>query len=120
MVEQEGAEGVAVVEDVEEKGVEVAEQFAEADDKGDPGATTPSVEEIASRGGWVPQDKFRGPADKWKPAHEFLLDGHDIKDRLSRQLKDVSTTLETVKRTSAQIMQDKLREQHEKLAAEYA
>lgn len=117
MLEEEGAEGV---EAVEEKSEEVAEQFAEADAAADPEATEPpSVEDIAARGGWVPKEKFKGPADKWKPADQFLLDGHEIKDRVSRELREVRGTLDTLKRTSASIMADKLREQHERLARDY-
>jgi hypothetical protein len=110
---KEVAEGGEVVED---KGAEVAAQFEEADAKADP---APSVEEIASELGWVPQDKFKGPVEKWKPAEQFIRDGRDIQEKTARELREVRSTLETIKLTSGAIMADKLREQHERLAAQY-
>jgi hypothetical protein len=59
--EQQAAE--AVNEHVEEQAAAVDQQFAEADAQANPDAETPpSLEDIASKAGWVPQDKFRGPA----------------------------------------------------------
>jgi hypothetical protein len=101
------------------EGADAAEQFQAADQQGDPSPPI-SVEEIAARGGWVPQDKFRGPVDKWKPADQFLLDGHEIKDRVSRELKGLRETVDTIKATNSQIMMDKLAQQHAELTRRYA
>jgi hypothetical protein len=119
MAEDKQAEGLDE-EVVKDKSEEVAEQFAEADKQADPNETTVSVQEIASELGWVPQDKFKGPAEKWKPAEQFIRDGRDIQERSSRELKEIRTTLETIKATSGAIMADKLREQHATLAQQYA
>jgi hypothetical protein len=114
----ENEQAAEAVEQTNES-AEVAEQFQEADQQADPSPPL-SVEEIAARGGWVPQDKFRGPAEKWKPADQFLLDGHEIKDRVSRELKGLRETVDTIKATNSQIMMDKLAQQHAELTRRYA
>jgi hypothetical protein len=114
------AEELQVAEGAEtEEGKAVDAQFAEADSKADPQEPL-SVEDIAARGGWVPQDKFKGPAEKWKPADQFLLDGHEIKDRVSRDLKGLRDTVETIKQTNGAILAERLAEERGKLAAQYA
>jgi hypothetical protein len=117
--QQQAAEAVETNEETTEHQEAVADQFAEADDKADP-APSLSIEDIAARGGWVPQDKFKGPAEKWKPADQFLLDGHEIKDRVSRELKGLRETVETIKSTNSTILQDRLAEQHAELSRQYA
>jgi predicted ArsR family transcriptional regulator len=117
--EQQAAE--AVNEHVEEQAAAVDQQFAEADAQANPDAETPpSLEDIASKAGWVPQDKFRGPAEKWKPAHQFLLDGADIQQRTSRELRRVTETLDTVAKTTGQIMAERLKEQEQQLLRRHA
>lgn len=113
------AQAAEAAENTEEKGAVVADQFAEADAKGGVEEEIPGVEEIAAKGGWVPQDKFKGPPEKWKPAHQFLLDGNDIKDRVSRELKEVRSTLDTVAKTSAAVLQERLAEQRAELLAQH-
>lgn len=104
---------------VEEK-LEVADQFAEADDKADPNDDpAPNVEDIASRMGWVPKDKFRGEESDWKPADKFILDGNDIKSAQSRELKEMRRTLDTVARTTGAVMAERLKSQADALAAKY-
>jgi hypothetical protein len=100
-----------------EKPQEVENQFAAADEAGDPEPV--QVEDIASRMGWVPKDKFRGPEEKWKPADQFILDGNDIKSAQSRELKEMRQTLDNVARTSGAIMAERLQQQHEALAQRY-
>jgi hypothetical protein len=97
----------------------VEDQFAAADAEADPNEA-PSVEEIASRMGWVPKEKFRGEDTKWKPADQFILDGNDIKSAQSRELKEMRVTLDNVAKTSGAIMAERLQQQHEALAAKYA
>jgi hypothetical protein len=106
----------------EEQKVEVEDQFAAADEQGNPNPEAPeppSVDEIASRMGWVPKEKFRGEESKWKPADQFILDGNDIKDRHARELKEMRTTLDTVAKTSGAIMAERLQAQHEELERKY-
>lgn len=114
--EQQAAEAAQT-----EENKEVVEQVAATEaDQEQQANQPPSIEELAGSMGWVPQDRFKGPQEKWKPAHQFILDGHDIQTRTSRELKEMRTTLETVARTSGQIMADKLQQQHEELTRKYA
>lgn len=116
MQEVQEAEGLEA-----EAGAEVADQFAEADAQADPNeGAEPSIDEVASEMGWVPKDKFKGPADKWKPASQFIRDGKNIQERLSRDVKSLRDTLDTVSKTSGQILADKLQEQHRMLSERYA
>jgi predicted ArsR family transcriptional regulator len=112
-------ENEQAAEAANEQSAAVEEQFAEADAQADPSNEVPSLEDLASSMGWVPQDKFSGPAEKWKPAHQFIRDGKDIQERTSRELKEIRTTLETVSRTSGAIMAEKLQQQREELARRY-
>jgi hypothetical protein len=100
-------------------GQEVADQFAEADAAANPVEETPSVEELASEQGWMPQDKFKGPAEKWKPAHEFLRAGKDIQERTARELKEVRSSIDVLTRTSGAIMMDRLAAQHAEFTKRY-
>jgi len=114
-LEQEtDAEGVE--KEAIESEQEVEQQEAETEEEEAP---PPSVEDIASKIGWVPKDKFRGDESKWKPADEFIISGRDIQDRTTRELREVRTTLDTIQKTSASIMEQKLREQHEELQSKY-
>jgi hypothetical protein len=100
----------AVVED------QVADQAAVADDTDKTEATAPpTVEDIASRMGWVPKERFRGDDTKWKSADEFILAGKDIQERASRELKEIRVTLDTVARTSGAIMEERLNAQKAEL-----
>jgi DNA-binding XRE family transcriptional regulator len=96
----------------------VEEQFAAADANADP--NPPSIEDLASEIGWVPQDKFSGPSEKWKPADQFIREGRKIQDLQSRELKSIRETLQTVQATSATLFQSKLAEQHAELSRKYA
>jgi hypothetical protein len=96
----------------------VDEQFAAADANANP--NPPSIEELASEIGWVPQDKFSGPAEKWKPADQFIREGRKIQDLQSRELKSIRETLQTVQATSATLFQSKLAEQHAEWSRRYA
>jgi hypothetical protein len=100
---------------------EQADQFADADAKGavEQEAEAPSLEDLASGMGWVPKDKFQGNETEWKPAHEFIRAGKDIQRSLSRELKDLRGTLDTVAKTSASILQERLAEQRAELSARY-
>jgi hypothetical protein len=112
IIEQQAAEAA-------ESGAAVEEQFAAADAAGEP-VEQPSLEQLASEMGWVPQEKFKGPTDKWKPADQFIRDGKDIQERTSRELKGLRETVDTIKLTNSQILIDKLAEQHAELANRYA
>jgi hypothetical protein len=68
------------------------------------------VEALAAKAGWVPKDQFRGNADSWKPADEFLLVGKDAARSMSRELKGVRDEVSRIARASAQITADKVAE----------
>jgi hypothetical protein len=94
--------------------------------------TTPEVPEIdedtlkeAKRQGWVPQDEYTGPADKWVDADTFVKKGKEINallrkdnDFLKREVSEMKSTMmefkkfhaETEKRAYDRAMAD-LREQ---------
>lgn len=114
MSEQQQAAEVATEEQKTE------DQFAEADARGAVDEQeAPSIEDLASEQGWMPKEKFKGPEGDWKPAHEFLRAGKDIQRNLSRELKDVRSTLDTVAKTSAAVLQERLAEQRADLTREY-
>lgn len=75
----------------------------------------PSVEELAQQMGWVPQDQFKGPAEKWKPAHQFVLDGHDIQRTVSKELRELKSTVDVMSRTSASIVEQNIAERRREL-----
>lgn len=114
MTEQQQAAEAATVEDKE-----VADQFADADARGAVEEEAPSIEDLASGMGWVPRDKFNGDEKEWKPAHEFIRAGKDIQRNLSRELKEVRSTLDTVAKTSAAVLSERLAEQRNDMAREY-
>lgn len=89
-----------------------------ADEGGDNDAPDP-IADLATELGWVPKAQFRGNADDWKPADEFIRAGRDIQRNLSRDLRDVKTTVATMARTSAAIMEDRLRAQREELEGRF-
>jgi hypothetical protein len=77
------------------------------------------IEALASELGWSPKDQFRGKPEDWKPADEFIRAGRDIQRTVSRELKDVRSTLDTMSRTTAQILQDRLAAQKTELEAKW-
>jgi hypothetical protein len=105
----------------QEQTEKVEDQFAEADAKGavEDEAPPPSLEDIAARMGWVPKEKFNGNESDWKPADQFIIAGKDIQRSLSRDLKELRGTLDTVVKTNAAIYQDRLAEQRAEIAAKY-
>lgn len=87
LAEQAAQEGVTVNEAVQGEGNQDTQgQQEQARD----------FEAEARDMGWVPEEEFRGPKDKWKPAEEFVRRGEDILPIVRSQNKK---------------FQDKLREQ---------
>lgn len=72
------------------------------------------IEALASEMGWTPQDQFRGPAEKWKPADEFIRASRDINQNLHREIRSLRDQFGRMESTSArlteQIVTDKLAE----------
>lgn len=79
-------------------------------------ATEPqSIEDIASKMGWAPQDQWRGDPERWKPAHEFVVTTADINTKLTSKLENVEKQLGTLARTSAAVTEQALAKQREEL-----
>ena len=71
---------------------------------GEPAASTPSTRNDAPAGGddteararamgWVPQEDFRGPADKWRDATEFVRRGEEDLPIVRERLRDTTRKL---------------------------
>lgn len=86
----------------------------------------PAVEERARAMGWVDKDQFRGPADKWRPADEFVQRGENelpilrenvrrATDTITRMERDYAQRLEGIQRATVVALQN----QREQLAADY-
>lgn len=91
------------------------------------GQTTTAVEEeaqpdpvasLATELGWVPKDQFRGESE-WVPADEFIRKGRDIQRNLSRDLREVRSTVENMSRTSAALLEQQLERQRTELEARF-
>ena len=54
--------------------------------------TPPEVEAQAREFGWVPQEEFKGPAEKWRTAEEFLERGKEINGFLRKDLQRLQHT----------------------------
>lgn len=106
----------------QEEGAKVEDQFAKADEKGaveQEEIAPPSVEDLASKLGWMPKEKYKGDEVKWKPADQFILDSGKIQAHQKREIDRISSTLDTVAKTSASILQERLAEQRAELESKY-
>lgn len=56
----------------------------------------------ASRHGWVPKSKFKGPQEQWKDAATFLKDGQNFKGALQARLDKAERELAEFKGTAKQ------------------
>lgn len=45
------------------------------------------VEALATEMGWSPKDQWRGPAEQWKPADQFIRETHSINQHFKQELK---------------------------------
>lgn len=75
----------------------------------------PSIDDIASKMGWVPQDQWRGDPKEWRPSHEFLSNTAKINTKLTSKLENVEKQLGTLARTSAAVTEQALAQQREEL-----
>lgn len=70
---------------------------------GDEGAALRREQELeASRHGWVPKSKFKGPQEQWKDAATFLKDGQNFKGALQSEVQRLKRELEEFKGTAKQ------------------
>lgn len=75
--------------------------------------------ELATRMGWTPRDKFSGPADQWKPAEQFIIDGREIQRTQASELRTIRSQLDTISRTSASIVEQQVRERTNELSQRF-
>lgn len=104
----EGGEADVIDAPVEDTPVEGAEDQPQA-------VEPPSLEDVASRMGWSPQDEWRGDPDNWKPAHEFVQNTADINSKLSSNLKRVEQQVSDMARTNAVMNEKALADQRQEL-----
>lgn len=94
----------------------ILEEAGEGGEGGSGGADGIQVEEQARHLGWVPQDEWKGPADKWRPANEFLARGEEIMPILKANNRRLSQQVSAQSNEVAQLRQQ-LAEQNEILSA---
>jgi hypothetical protein len=69
---------------------------------GDADALQREQELEASRQGWVPKHKFKGPEDQWKDASTFLRVGRETKSGLQSEINRLKTQLSEFQGTAKQ------------------
>jgi len=77
------------------------------------------IEAEASKKGWVPKEKFKGPEGAWKDAATFVADGKRFNSILQRELESVRAELEAFKGTAkefAALQQRQIEERDTQLA----
>lgn len=68
------------------------------------------IEALAADLGWTPKDKFRGDAEKWKPADEFIRASRDINQNLHREIRGLRDQVGQMATVSSRILADKIAE----------
>lgn len=104
-----------VVDDKQKTDAVVENNEGGADDNQEP----LTVEALAGEMGWVPQDKFSGPADKWKPADEFIRAGREIQRNYADEVRGLRSQIDTIAKTSAQIAADAVERQRAELVEKF-
>lgn len=80
------------------------QQQAEVSDVNNENTSQPSESEAkARRLGWVPQDEWSGPAEKWRDADTFIRKGEEIHGYLKADLDKLQNTLTQKDREIAEI-----------------
>jgi hypothetical protein len=82
---------------------------AQTDDTPEP------IANLARDLGWTPKEEWHGEPDKWKPAEQFIVDGHEIQRSTAKELREMRQTLDAVSRTSASIVEQQLAEKRREL-----
>lgn len=78
-------------------------------------APLPTVEELAAKLGWKPEDQWEGPKEKYRGPVEYIEAGQHGK--LVKQVKQLQETTERMARTAAQTTARMLSEQEAELTA---
>lgn len=81
-------------------------------------------ESEARNEGWVPQEEWRGPDEKWKPAEQFVKDGENITPILRKKVERLEERVDSLLSTNKQLnewsqkAQAKEKRENEKLLKE--
>ncbi len=97
MIDNEQTESATIVDQsagISVPGEEI-QQSVPRDDSGD-------VETRARAQGWVPKDEFRGPAEKWRDADEFVRKGEEELPILRERSRTLSKTVDELQRKFSQ------------------
>lgn len=106
-------------EEIQEEPQEAPEQQEEPAPEPQQDETPAEVASLAQRMGWVPREQYTGPADNWKPAEQFILDGRDIQRETARELKAVRSQIEIIGKTSASIIEQQVNDRVAQLTERY-
>jgi len=98
---------------------QIATDATTTDDDDDEPPPPDPVDELARGMGWRPKDQFKGDPNLWKPAADYIKAGAEIQRGLSRDLKDLRGTVDTMTRTQAAILQQSIAAEREKLVSRY-
>lgn len=101
----------------EEQEAAIAEEAHVADNDEAPAAQT--VEEFAEEMGWVPKDRYSGPAEKWKPAKDWIKFDRDANRDLRKKVDRISDQLERQGAASSAMTRRALDKQAEELTAKF-
>jgi hypothetical protein len=115
------AEGVEV-EEPQTPPPETPTQEPPEDDEGEDDDKPPppsEVDELARSMGWRPKEQFKGDPNLWKPAKDYIKAGAEIQRGLSRDLKELRGTVDTMTRTQGAILQQTLAAERDKLVSKY-
>lgn len=125
MTLENAAEAATEIDGLEEEAVEEAPateqpEASEAEDtasEAEPELT--EVERLASRVGWAPKNKWKGPPEAWRPADEFIIRGQELlrenRDAVKKLEKDFDTRLKRMDKTFAKALE----REREKIDREY-
>lgn len=90
--------------DIEETRPEEGEVIVDAAEE----APTPTVEDYARAKGWKPKEEWDESRGEWRDANSFLDFTFDRNRDLSKDLKELRRTTETMAETQARIMREQL------------
>lgn len=74
-----------------------------------------TIDGLASKMGWTPKEQWRGDPEKWRDASDFLVSTVDVNRGLVSKLDNVERTLANVARTSAQLTDQAVAKERERL-----
>lgn len=101
-------ESTAPVEAEPNAGIAIPGEAQPVDQAVDSGDNEPRVDDTETRAramGWVPKDEFRGPADKWRDAAEFVRHGEQELPILRERNRDLSRKVSEIERDYQQRFQ---------------